>query len=1178
MGVLKSVLRFLVSRVFWTLVGLALLCLLIWYFGPLIRVGEAAPLAGEITRIVVIGLIIIAWLVSILMRQIRAARANRVFVSELAQAEEAPPAPGEENLAEVNQKFQDILAQMKRSKLGGRKFLRDMPWYVIIGPPGTGKTTALRQSGLHFPIDLSDDLRGVGGTRNCDWFFTEDAVLIDTAGRYTEQQSDPETDAAEWRGFLELLKKHRGRRALNGILLTLSLRELTADEAELRSHGREIRKRLSELSERLEMRLPVYLMITKADLIPGFEAFFDDLSTRGREQVWGATLGTEARVDGVTVTREMTALTSQLEARLVARMADDKPLESRGAIFRFPAQFEALTGPMKVLIDTVFGESRYEESPWLRGFYFSSATQEGSPIDRLVGGLAARFGLPATAPVPRAHRDTRSYFLRDLLARLVFPEAGLGTFDPRAEERRAWIFRGTLAGAGLVTVLATALFLFSYLRYSGGIDDQERQLTQLQSRLANVASRQAPTDPLDLNLALEAVDEVTRAETQVARGPLTALGPTATEELDRAQRIAYEHTLRNILEPRMVALLEATMWRKIRNPDELLGALKVYQMMTGLAPLNTDFAKAWWVQVLPTMAPIDPFPTEAALTEQLDAIDRLTTEEQKIEPDRELVGTALESVCQIPLAVRAYRTLLEAPEVAGLPEWIPAEFAGPNGSRVFTRLSEKTLRIGLPGAYTFKGFHETVLPLIPEAAAQAALDRAVFAGGCPESADVSVDALETDILKLYYEDYISTWDSFLRDIRLAPITDLNAARANLKDLSSADSALKRLLRAVVAETDLTREDEEGGGGGVPKGAAKLAQKTLGKFGKLTGKAVKAAKKAGGDGAEPPKPGAPVADHFAALRGTIEEVDGQPPSLDPAVAALTALSNELQTVAASPDPQAALLARGGLPQLTGAIANEASILPDPIDDWIAGIAGDAITVTRDAVLAQLNARWRADVLPFCRSATAGRYPFDAASSIDVNIADFARLFGPGGLIDSFINDNLLAYIDTATRPWKWRADFGLTDDRLVPFQKARAIRDGLFPGGAGPVIAFTLEPKDLSPNAARVTLNVDGQVLTYFNSAMRPMPMTWPGPDGTNLVSLSFSPVDGSAEIITSEVGAWAFLRLLRKNRLSPTELPELFRLTLARGGYSARFDLRAGSVDNPFDLKLFGGFSCPDGF
>ena len=331
-------------------------------------------------------------------------------------------------------------------------------------------------------------------------------------------------------------------------------------------------------------------------------------------------------------------------------------------------------------------------------------------------------------------------------------------------------------------------------------------------------------------------------------------------------------------------------------------------------------------------------------------------------------------------------------------------------------------------------------------------------------------------------------------------------------------------------------------------------------------------------APPPPPGQPVADHFAPIRATVQEVDGQAPLLNDAVTALAALSNELQTVAASPVPQSALLARGGLPQLTGSIANAATPLPDPIDKWVGGIAGDTISVTREAVIAQLNARWRADVQPFCQSATAGRYPFDQGSAIDVNTQDFQRLFGPGGLIDKFTNDNLQAYIDTTVRPWKWRADFGLDAGLLAPFERARSMRDALFPGGSGPVMAFSLEPKDLSANASRVTLNVDGQVLTYFNAAARPEPMTWPGRDGTSMITLSFAPVDGSAEVISSQTGSWAFLRLLRSGALTKTAQPDVFNLRLSAQGYSASFDLRANSVENPFDLTMFSGFACPRGF
>lgn len=1180
MKALKSVFRFFLSRLFWTAVGLLTLCALIWFFGPLISIGDADPLASEMVRLIVIGVILVLWLLSLLIGQLRAARANRDFVADLSAAE-PESRPGEENVAEVQAKFRNILDQMKRSKLGGRKFLRDMPWYVIIGPPGTGKTTALRQSGLHFPIDLSDDIKGVGGTRNCDWFFTEDAVLVDTAGRYVQQMSDPEVDAAEWRGFLGLLKKHRGRRALNGVILTLSVQELSMNDAAIRDYGREIRKRLAELRDELGIKLPVYLMITKTDLVPGFEDFFGDLSSRGREQVWGATLGIEDRVDGVTVEREMRALQEALESRLVARLAADLPLSKRAELFRFPGQFAALTGPMKSLIEAVFGESRYEDSPWLRGFYFTSGTQEGSPIDRMLSAMAQSLGLAPPPPERRAHGESRSYFLRNLLTELIFPEAGIGRFDPRAEDRRRWIWRGTLATSALVAVVAGIFFLFSFIRYSAGIRAQETELTQLSARLSNVASRQAPTDPLDLNLALEAANETLNAASVVPESFFTVLGPTAEAELERAQAIAYDRTLRNILEPRMVATLEATMWRHSRDPDFLMGALKAYLMLTGRSPYDSEYIAEWWQLALPEYAPIDPFPTEEALVHQLAAIERAGSETDRIAPDPELVSIALESICTIPLAVRAYRNLVTLPDISGLPEWIPAEHTGPNGARVLTRLSEKTLRIGLPGAFTYDGFHQTVLPLVPEVAAQAVLDREVFAGGCAESAEASVAVLEADILKLYYDDFIAQWDGFLRDVRLAPISDLPQARQNLKDLSSTDSALKRLILAVVAETHLTRVPEEGSGGGndaAKKGALKAAQKKLGKIGGLLKKGSKIAGKSGGSDAPEALPGEPVALHFAPIRATVQEVDGVPPLLDDAVAALTALSNELQTVAASPDPEQALLARGGLPLLTGAIVNEAAGLPDPIDDWIGGIAGDTIAVTRDAIVDQLNARWKADVLPFCLSATAGRYPFDQRSAIDVNTQDFARLFGAGGLIDSFTNDHLQTYIDNSVRPWRWRADLGLDDALLKPFENARMLRNALFPGGSGPVMAFNLMPLDLSASAVRVTLNVDGQVLSYFNAAARPMPMTWPGPDGTNMITISFTPVDGTGDQITSQTGAWAFLRLIRSGRLQSTNLPEVFKLGLAAGGHSARFELRANSVENPFDLTVFSGFACPRGF
>lgn len=1172
MAILRILWALLTARWLWTLIGILLVSLLVWVFGPIVSVGGAAPLEPELVRLIVIGILLLAWLVWLILRQIRARRANRLFVSEIALAPE-PVAPGADNVAAVGAKFQQILGELKRRKLAGKRFLRDMPWYVIIGPPATGKTTALRQSGLSFPLDLTDDLQGVGGTRNCDWFFTEDAVLIDTAGRYVQQESQPEVDAVEWLGFLDLLKKHRGRRALNGVIVALSIESLSEGDAAIRAHGRQIRKRLLELRDRLEIRLPVYLMLTKADLIEGFEPFFGGLSTADREQVWGTTFAPGARIDGPEVVREISTLAAQLEGRLVARLEAEEQLDTRAAIFRFPAQLTSLGEPIRLLVDTVFGESRYEESAWLRGVYLTSATQEGTPIDRLTATLAASFGLPALARPAPPRIEKRSFFLRRLLTEVIFREAGLGTLDPAAEERRRWIWRGAAVACAGIVVLAGLIFTLSYLANRGAIAAQADQLEQLQATLAPIAARQAPLDPLDLDMALDAVTEVANARIPAPGGALQLIGPSAGAELARADEAAYDRSLRNILAPRMVALLEATMWRQIRDPEFLLDALKTYRMMTGGTQFDAAFVADWWQTALPKAAPIPPFPTQAAAEHQVAAIDRMARDGAPIAPDDALVTAALASICSIPLPVRAYTALLSDPAVTALPDWLPANVAGPNAAKVLIRRSGKTLRVGIDGAYTYDGFHRAILDRLPEVAAQAALDRSVYAGGCAESAETTVAALSEDVLKLYYEDYIAQWDGFLHDVALAPLTDLRVAGANLKDLSSADSALKRLLTAVVAETDLARPADPAAAAAPPAGASKLLAK-LGTLGKLVSKGAKLVPTAGAT-ADIDTSGQPVSDHFKPLRAAVVEVDGAPPLLDDTVAALTQLSSVLQTVSASPNPEDAIKKQGGLAELTGAVANQAASLPAPLNDWFTGIAGDTSGLTRRAVVADLNAIWRADGMPFCQAALTNRYPFDAGSTIDVNTADFARVFGPGGLIDTFTNTHLLDYVDTTSRPWRWRADLGLDTASLTAFEQARRIRDSLFPGGAGPIMSFTLEPKDLSPTASRVSLNLDGQSLSYFNSAARPQPMTWPGKDGTGVITLAFQPVDGSPEVMISETGSWAWLRMLKSGRLTATNLPELFKLRLSAQGQYADFELRAASVDNPFDLSMFAKFTCP---
>src|SRR4029079_14472213 len=170
--------------------------------------------------------------------------------------------------------FQRAITSLKNSKLGrsGKDTLGVLPWYVIIGPPGSGKTTAIQTCGLKFPLGKNSSVRGVGGTRNCAWWMTNEAIILDTAGRWSVEDDDRD----EWFAFLDLLKTTRPKKPINGILLAVSTTEMLGTAEELAALAASLRERIDEVISRLDMVVPVYLLVTKCDLLVGFAETFGD--------------------------------------------------------------------------------------------------------------------------------------------------------------------------------------------------------------------------------------------------------------------------------------------------------------------------------------------------------------------------------------------------------------------------------------------------------------------------------------------------------------------------------------------------------------------------------------------------------------------------------------------------------------------------------------------------------------------------------------------------------------------------------------------------------------------------------------------------------------------------------------------------------------------------------------
>lgn len=323
---------------------------LVWWVGPLIAFGEHRPLDTALARGLALAVVWALGLLRLVWALLRRRRLNAALVKGMA----AGPSAAAQEEAVLQERFSQAIALLKtapgakKGLLGSGSSLYELPWYVFIGAPGAGKTTALLNAGINFPLTEKlgqASVRGVGGTRNCEWWFSDEAVLIDTAGRYATQDSDKDTDAAAWDTFLGLLRRARPRRPINGVLLTVSVQDLLALPPDQRKEqAARLRGRMQELQQRLGVKVPVYVLVTKCDLLAGFNETFGSLGKEERDQVLGFTFPLSTQPGEEVMTNfgsEFASLEKRLRERLIERMeAESDPLK-RAVVFAFPQQFGA---------------------------------------------------------------------------------------------------------------------------------------------------------------------------------------------------------------------------------------------------------------------------------------------------------------------------------------------------------------------------------------------------------------------------------------------------------------------------------------------------------------------------------------------------------------------------------------------------------------------------------------------------------------------------------------------------------------------------------------------------------------------------------------------------------------------------------------------------------------------
>ncbi len=1190
----KKILRVLLHPVLLAVIGLILLSLFIWIVGPWLSIKEEfRPLEPEWARWLLIGLFVGIYLLRKTANWWRAKRLNASLLKGLVPVAEKTASPASEEVDALQKIFREEVEKLKHARLGSpdklrglsgllarKRYLYELPWYMFIGAPGSGKTTALINSGLTFPLvkDTGPSaVKGVGGTRNCDWWFSNEAVLLDTAGRYTTQESNKEVDAGAWKGFLDLLKKYRPKRPINGILLTVSVADLLQQSGKQReTHAAALRARLNELQESLGIRFPVYVIVSKCDLLAGFTEYFSEFGRDERAQVWGVTFPYDEHAKAEEIVRRFSPEFAQLEARindrLIDRLQKETELARRSLLYAFPQQFGAIEEPLGNFLENVFQASRFHESPMLRGVYFTSGTQEGSPIDRIIGGMSRALGLERKMIPPHA-LSGRSYFLTRLLKEVVFSEENLAGINHKWERRRHLGRMGSYAALGLACMAILSAWALSYHNNANYVEDVEAQLVETQRAVEKLPPDNS-SDLVSLLPVLATTKDVAVTPAVVEGRPLgMRFGLYQGNKLQAAAQSAYRTMLREAFLQRLVGRAEQQLRTTPRdNLEFLYEALKAYVMYYDAEHFSKDALKAWvnldWDQSFGQELSVQQ---RRALTEHFDTLFERGPLTPSRPMDKELVQALRTRLASLALPERVYSRLKRQGIGSDQHEFKITAAAGPSASLVFRRASGKPLTEGVAGLYTFNGYHKAFIPASQSLAKQLAAEEGwvlgIEASHRAKMDLTSLQAVGDNVRRLYLEDYARIWQQFVADIKVITPGSLPKAIELARTLSAPDSPLPLLMKAIERETTLgSKQDNEKD---LVDQASDKATEIRTQLQKLIPGAQKIAVK-------PPsaKLESIVDDRFEGIRRMVKPVaPGQPTPLDGSLA----LINELYGFLVNADT----VTKGGAAppksEIPTKIKAESKRQPEPVQSMMMTLStsgeAQALSVTRWNISQQMSA----DIGSDCAQAITGRYPFVRSSARDVLQEDFARIFGPGGQLDDFFKKNLEPYVDTAAKPWTFKQMGDSTmahSSNLTEFQRAAIIRRVFFSSGdrsAG--MRLTFKPMELDASFSQIILDVDGQLVKYRHGPQEPQTIQWPGPGGSTQVRLQVQPLTGGGPPPLE--GPWALFRLFDRAEIAASSQPERFTVTFNFDGRKAVFDVTTSSVQNPFRLKELEQFHCP---
>ncbi|MFJ7883053.1 type VI secretion system membrane subunit TssM [Pseudomonas sp. NPDC096917] len=1175
------------------LIGLAVVFALagIWWLGPQWVWREHQPLAELHLRVVASVWVLLAPIVVWAWWSRRRYKKWHAERQHEAAVEADPCLP----YVEAQERALDRSLASLLDNMEHRRSLYQLPWYLVLGEENAGKTSLITRSNQSFALSHV----AKAGARayhdetlayNVDWWIGHEAVLIDPPGEFITQPNGlPSTDPGDtsgvvkqsvdkekpvlpagthprlWLHLLDWLGRNRSRRALNGVVLVVDLQALLKQRPEQRKAlATVLRTRVYELTRQLGTRLPLYVVLSKLDLLEGFEEFFARLPRSMREDLLGFTFSLEGVEDFDAWLAELKTrfdrFVETLNDQVLDSLSESRTQEERDRLLALVGQLSGLRPALFSFLTEMLGSDRFTTPALVRGLYLSSVYQQGELSNAFVREAALPHGLKAPPPEAKPAGGTLIYFAQHLFQRIIYSEAGLAGDNVKVtQSKRRMLLAGSIVAAlGGVLVVGGWQFYF-------GINRDKAASVLLKSREFSARDIDSRVDVTGRNL-LAPLDQIRDAvavygDYRQAWPLLAEMGLYQGRSIGPMVDAAYLNLLSKRFLPAIAGGAMNVIDTAPPGSSDQLAALRVYRMIEERKNRRPAMVKEWmaaqWQRAYPGQGQV-----QADLMRHLDYA--LQYADADLPQYRGRVAEVQQELRKVPLAQRVYARMKEdAQERLHAPLDLRNE-VGPAFDIVYQPLTDadptsSDAALTLASLLTAKGFRDYFEANTAQVIELAMIDAWVL--GERQKLDYSEEdrkVLTERVRTLYSADYVDSWRRALNAMAITDFRDLAHGVAVLEQVTGPAAPLRRLLESVRDNTviypPLAAADAS-----LPEVEAKQA---------LTDQAGR-------------RQAAGIRRAFSGLSDLLADKGERPSYYDETQQAILAVYDYAKAVQDQPDrgkaALTAVLKRFSLsgPDPIATLQRVATGLPEPVSQQVKHLADQTSQVLVYEALRELEKRWDTEIYSFYQQRLAGRYPF-VGSSVDASLDDFEAFFGPQGRLQKFqdqylnvfIKDNLDALYSSQ------RGDYLVRTDVLIQLETAQRIRDTFFNQRGALSVQMTLEPLALSGNQRSSLLSSDGQLIPYSHGSSQSIGLIWPNVLGDGSGS-RLTLVNGAGNSVSLGFrGPWSLFRLLNRGQLNGRTATSV-DLSFVAGDGMMRYRISAEKANNPITQRSFEGFVLP---